>query len=46
MSSRLLRTTDRKDFRETNSLADIEGAKVGTLQRGLGSNRYTNPLNP
>ncbi|CAD8072946.1 unnamed protein product [Paramecium sonneborni] len=46
LSSRFLRTGDRKDYRETNSLADLQGAKSGSLKKGLPNVRYTNPLNP
>ncbi|CAD8069835.1 unnamed protein product [Paramecium primaurelia] len=46
LSSRFLRTGDRKDYRETNSLADLQAAKSGSLKKGLPNVRYTNPLNP
>jgi len=36
----------RKDFRETNALADIPGGQVGTLLKGPKTTRVSNPLNP
>ncbi|CAD8154622.1 unnamed protein product [Paramecium pentaurelia] len=45
-SQHFLRTNQRKDYRQTNSISDIEGVKAGTLKKGIESKRYTNPLMP
>lgn len=36
----------RTEFRAPNNVADIPGAKPGSLRRGLRSKRQTNPLQP
>ena len=36
----------RRQFRNTNFIGDIEGAKADTIRHGLVSKRSTNPLNP
>lgn len=41
-----LRTKDRKDFRSTNNVSDIEGVSAGSLKKGIVSKRYINPLMP
>ncbi|GBG34629.1 Hypothetical Protein FCC1311_108512 [Hondaea fermentalgiana] len=41
-----LRSHERKVFRKTNEVSDIEGATTGTLRRGLRSKRQTDPLRP
>jgi len=37
---------ERTHFTDTNNTAEIEGAQVNTLKKGLVSKRATNPLNP
>lgn len=39
-------TRKRKDFRDINQTADIEGSQVGTLKKGPVTQRISNPLNP
>lgn len=39
-------SVERKHFRDTNNIHDIPGAKVGTLKKGVSTQRLTNPLNP
>ena len=36
----------RREFRNTNFIGDIEGARADTIKNGLVSKRNTNPLNP
>ncbi|CDW75394.1 UNKNOWN [Stylonychia lemnae] len=37
---------ERKHFRDTNNIGEIEGAQASTIKRGVSSQRQTNPLNP
>lgn len=37
---------ERSHFRQTNDIKEIEGAQVGTLKRGVSTQRRTDPLNP
>jgi len=37
---------DRKDFRDTNRVNDINGTNVGSLLKGPATTRDTNPLVP
>jgi len=39
-------TRERQHFGESNSVAELPGAKVGTLKKGLQTARFTNPLTP
>ena len=36
----------RKDFTRTNEIADIAGSTVGSLRKGVATNRICNPLSP
>lgn len=36
----------RKEFRKTNDINDIAGCTVGSLRKGVATNRFCNPLNP
>lgn len=36
----------RKDFRTINNVTDIAGTKIGSLKKGMGHIRDTNPLEP
>eukprot|EP01038_Epipyxis_sp_PR26KG_P014376 gene14376-19281_t len=36
----------RREYRNTNFIGDIEGAKADTIKKGITTNRTTNPLQP
>eukprot|EP01016_Furgasonia_blochmanni_P037828 TRINITY_DN4499_c0_g2_i1.p1 TRINITY_DN4499_c0_g2~~TRINITY_DN4499_c0_g2_i1.p1 ORF type:complete len:494 (+),score=50.35 TRINITY_DN4499_c0_g2_i1:144-1625(+) len=40
------RSQERKEFRQTTKTDDVPGAQVGSLKKGVVTNRKTNPLTP
>lgn len=43
---RVFKPNNRREFRETNRIGDIDGTKVGTLLKAPITNRIVDPLNP
>jgi hypothetical protein len=37
---------ERLHFRDTNNTAEVPGAQVGTIKKGVQTSRVTNPLSP
>ncbi|KAM3146328.1 hypothetical protein pb186bvf_001673 [Paramecium bursaria] len=45
-SQQFLRYNERKDYRSTNNVKDIEGVSAGSLKKGITTIRQLNPLQP
>lgn len=44
--NKMFKEKNRRNFIDTNNITDINGAKIGTLKKGLQTKRKINPLDP